>query len=107
MVRMCKTDYLQSFSPFIVTRYSLKGKKETPEQYILGGRFFINALLIFHLFHISRVYSSNSNKQSYDPCYFVIGYTVFISQAFCKGVTFQLPAKGIKSCSLCYMSNVG
>ena len=26
MVRMCQTYYLQSYSPFVDTRYSLKGK---------------------------------------------------------------------------------
>ena len=78
-VRMCETDYLQSYSPFVDTRYSLKGKKETLEQYILGGCLFINALLIFHQFHMSRGFSSDSKKQSYDPCYFVIGYTVLMS----------------------------
>ena len=31
---MVRTDYLQSYSPFVDTRYSLKGKNETPEQYI-------------------------------------------------------------------------
>ena len=56
---------------------------------------------------MSRVFSLDLNKQTYDPCYFVIGYTVLISWAFCKGVKFQLPAKGIKCNSLCYTSNVG
>ena len=46
MVRMCQTDYLLSYSPFVGTIYSLKGKKET---YILGGCLFINALLIVYL----------------------------------------------------------
>ena len=71
MLTMCNPDYLQSYFPFVDTRYSLTSKKETPEQYILGGCLFINALLIFHLFHISKLISSDSNKQSYDPCYWV------------------------------------
>ena len=75
MVRMCKTDYLQSYSPFVETRHSLKGKKETPEQCILGGCFVLNALKILHQFHISSVFSSHLNKH-YHPRYFVFGYTV-------------------------------
>ena len=55
IVRMCQTDYVQSYSPFVGTRYSLTGKKETPEQYILGGCLFRNALFNF---------SSVSYKQS-------------------------------------------
>ena len=62
MVGMCQIDYLQSNSPFVDTRYSLKGYKETLEQYILGGCLFINALLIFHQCLMSRVFSSDSNK---------------------------------------------
>ena len=58
------------YSPFVDTRYSLKGKKETPEQYISGGCLFINPFLIFHQSHMSRVFSSDSKKQSYDPCFF-------------------------------------
>ena len=44
VVMMCQTEYLQSYSPFVGTRYSLTGKKGTPEQYIIGGCLFINAL---------------------------------------------------------------
>ena len=51
---------------------------------------------------MSRVFSSDSNKQRYGPCYSVNSLDI---QAFRKGLMFQLPAKGIKSCSLCYMSN--
>ena len=43
--------------------------------------------------HINRVFASDSNQQSYDPGYFVIGYTVLISGSFRKGIKFQLPAQ--------------
>ena len=52
---------------------------------------------------MSRVFLSDSNKKSYDPCYLFIGYTVLTA----KGVKFQLPTERIKSCSLCYMLNFG
>ena len=105
MVRMYQTDYLQSYSPFVDTRYSLKGQKETPEQYIFGGCLFINALLIFQQFHMSRVFSSDSNKKSYDPCYFVIVYSVLISYAFRKNVKFQLLAQRIKIWARLFKTN--
>ena len=47
MVKMYQTDFLQSYSPFVGTRYSHKGENEASKQSILGGCLFINAFLNF------------------------------------------------------------
>ena len=34
-----------------IPAFPFKGKKVTPEQYILGGHLSLNAILIFHQIH--------------------------------------------------------
>ena len=69
---------IYSYSPFVDTVNSVEGNMVIPELYVLAVCRFVNASVILHQNHISRVFSSDSYKQSYDPCYFVSGNTVFL-----------------------------